>query len=181
MLVKLIMVVGLLIAAISPAENWKADAANAQIDFTVEGIFGLVHGHFSGLQATIHFDEKDFSSSFFSASVEAKTVTTGISLRNSDLRNKEEWFNTDKYPTISFKSKKIEKSAKGYRAIGELTIKGITKSVEIPFVFSRQASTGVFKGEFTLLRMDYRLGNPGGSVGSTVTIALTVPVKENNN
>lgn len=154
MLVKQIVVIGLLVAVFSPEGNWKADATNAKIDFTVHGIFGQVHGHFSGLNATIHFDEKDLPGSFFSASVEANTVNTGISLRNSDLRNKEEWFNIEKYPTISFKSKKIEKATKGYKAIGDLTIKGITKTVEIPFVFSSKASNGVFNGEFTIHRLD---------------------------
>lgn len=157
--------------------NWKVDTANAKVNFTVHGPFGTVHGSFTGMEATINFNEKNLSGSSIEASIDAKTVSTGVSLRNSDLRNKEEWLNTDKYPRISFKSKKIEKTANGFKAAGNLTIKGITKPAEIPFTFTNKESTGIFVGQFTIKRSDYNLGNPGGSVGSVITIILTVPVK----
>jgi polyisoprenoid-binding protein YceI len=176
MVLKHILIISSVIAASMFSGNWKADTANAKINFTIEGIFGLVHGSFTGLQATIQFDEKDLSNSSFSASVDAKTVSTGISLRNSDLRNKEEWFNTEKYPRISFQSKKIEKTSNGYKALGDLTIKGITKFIEMPFTFTAKDATGVFQSQFTLQRNDFQLGKPGGTVGSVVTVILTIPV-----
>ena len=118
------------------ATNWKVDTANAKINFSVKGPFGTVHGSFTGLKATIHFDEKDLSASSFTASIETKTVSTGVKLRNRDLTHKEIWFNSEKYPTISFQSKKIEKTATGFKASGGLTIKAITKQVSIPFTIS---------------------------------------------
>jgi polyisoprenoid-binding protein YceI len=157
--------------------NWKVDTTNTKVNFTVHGPFGTVHGSFTGLEATINFNEKSLSGSSIEASIDAKTVSTGVSLRNSDLRNKEEWLNTDKYPRISFKSKKIEKTDKGFKASGDLTIKGITKPVNVPFTFTNKESMGVFAGQFTINRSDYNLGKPGGSVGSVITIILTVPVK----
>jgi polyisoprenoid-binding protein YceI len=159
------------------AGNWKADTANSKINFTVHGPFGTVHGSFTGLETIIKFNEKDLSGSSITASVDAKSVSTGVSLRNSDLRNKEEWLNTDKYPRISFKSKKIEKTASGFKASGDLTIKGITKPVDIPFTFTNKETSGVFAGQFIIKRSNYNLGKPGGSVGSDITIILTVPVK----
>jgi polyisoprenoid-binding protein YceI len=177
MLFKQILTISTVVAGLSLSGNWKADTTSAKVNFTVKGLFGTVHGSFSGLQATIQFNEKDLAGSSVSASVEAKTVSTGISLRNSDLRNKEEWFNTDKYPRISFRSKKIEKTANGYKALGDLTIKGITKPAEIPFTFTGKDATGLFKGQFTIQRADYKLGKPGGSVGSVITVTLSVPVK----
>jgi polyisoprenoid-binding protein YceI len=121
--------------------EWKPDTANAKVNFTVHGPFGTVHGSFTGLQATIKFDEKDLSGSSFTASIDAKSVSSGVSLRNSDLRNKEEWLNTDKFPRISFKSKKIEKSSSGFKASGDMTLKGVTKPVEIPFTFTGKGAT----------------------------------------
>ena len=156
---------------------WKADTANAKVTFSVHGPFGTVHGSFTGLEATINFDEKNLSTSSITASIDAKTVSTGISLRNSDLRNKEEWLNTDKYPRISFKSKKIEKNDKGFRAMGDMTIKGVTKPAEIPFTFTGKDASGLFQGQLTIKREDYNLGKPGGSVGDVITITLSVPVK----
>jgi polyisoprenoid-binding protein YceI len=158
--------------------DWNVDASKAKITFTVKGPFGTVHGSFSGLKSTIKFDEKDLSASSISASVDAKTVSTGVGLRNSDLRNKEEWLKTDKYPLISFKSTKIEKTATGYKVLGNLTLKATTKPIEIPFTFTPAGNAGVFKGQFTINREDYHVGKNGGSVGSIITINLEVPVKK---
>jgi polyisoprenoid-binding protein YceI len=166
-----------IILIVPAASTWKVDSANAKVNFTLHGPFGTVHGSFKGLEATINFNEKDLSASSITASIDAKTVSTGVSLRNSDLRNKEEWLNTDKFPRISFKSTKIEKSPNGFKANGNMTIKGITKPVEIPFTFTNKESTGVFTGQFTIKREDYNIGKPGGSVGDVITIILTVPAK----
>jgi polyisoprenoid-binding protein YceI len=174
---KQILTAAAIILIVPGAGDWKADATNAKVNFSVHGPFGTVHGSFTGLEAAIHFDEKNLSASSITASIDAKTVSSGVSLRNSDLRNKEIWLNTDKYPRISFKSKKIEKTDKGFRTIGDLTMKGVTKPATIPFSFEGKDATGVFKGQFTIKREDYHLGNTGGSVGSVITIDLLVPVK----
>lgn len=174
----LIVLASAVIAGFIFAGNWNADASRAKVMFTVKGPFGAVHGNFSGLKASIQFNDHDLPGSSFSASIDAATVSTGIGLRNSDLRKKEEWLNTGKYPQISFHSKKIQKTANGYTALGDLTLKGITKPVEIPFTFSSDGNTGVFKGQFTIKRQDYNIGKPGGSVGDIITLTLEVPVKK---
>ena len=117
----------------SAEKKWNADASAARITFSVKGIFGMVHGNLTGLKSTIMFDEADLGSSSFSASVDTKSISTGIKLRNSDLQ-KEKYFNSDKYPSISFRSDKIQASGKAYKAIGGLTIgtlratEGMTRS-----------------------------------------------------
>jgi len=174
---KQILTISTVVAGLSLSGNWNVDTANAKVNFSVKGPFGTVHGSFSGIEATINFNEKDLSGSSISASIDAKTISTGISLRNRDLRDEEKWLNTDKYPRINFRSNKIEKTANGYKVLGGLTIKGITKPAEIPFTFTSKGTTGLFTGQFTVKRADYNLGNPGGSVGSAVTVNLIVPVK----
>jgi polyisoprenoid-binding protein YceI len=160
------------------ADNWTADASKAKITFTVKGPFGTVNGTFSGLKTTIRFDEKDLGSSSIVASIDPKTVSSGNGLRNSDLKSKEVWLNTDKFSEISFHSKKIEKTSTGFKASGELTLKGVTKPVEIPFTFTSNGNTGIFKGKFTIKREDFHVGKPGGSVGNDVAIGLEIPVKK---
>jgi len=159
------------------AAEWKADAEKAKVEFSIKGPFGTVHGHFTGLKSTIRFDEHDLSGSSITASIDAGTVSTGIGLRNHDLRNKEQWLNTDKYPGISFRSKKILKTGSGFNADGDLTLKGVTKPIQIPFTFNTSGgNAGVFKGGFSIRREDYGIGKPGGSVGDMITITLEVPV-----
>src|ERR1035438_1909234 len=93
-----------IIGGLSFATNWDVDTANAKVTFSVKGPFGTVHGSFTGLRAVIKFDEKDLGSSSVSASIEAKTVSTGVGLRNHDLRTEEQWLDTDKFPLVSFRS-----------------------------------------------------------------------------
>ena len=163
----------------APKPGWKADPAGAKIQFQVKGPFGTVHGSLSGLRALIQFNEKALGRSTITASVDAKTISTGIGFRNSDLNKKPEWLNTAKFPLIQFKSQKIIKSGPhSFLALGQLTIKGITRPVKIPFKFSSVKNSGHFKGGFTINREDYRVGNPGGSVGSLITITLDVPVRK---
>ena len=160
------------------AGNWNADALKSKIRFDVDGPFGTVHGKFSGLKASIRFNENDLAGSAITASVEAGTVSTGISLRNRDLRRKTQWFNAGKYPLIKFQSAKIQKAGKGYIATGILTMKGITRTIEMPFTFTNNSASGLFESKFSIKRMDYKLGNKGGSVGDVITIILSVPVNK---
>jgi polyisoprenoid-binding protein YceI len=175
---KSIIATASLICGLFFADNWNVDGPSAKIMFTVKGPFGTVHGNFSGLKATIQFNEKDLAGSSITASIASKTVNSGVGLRNSDLRNKEIWLNSEKYPTISFHSKKIQKTASGFAARGDLTIKSTTKEVEIPFTFTAKDNTGVFKGQFHINREDFKMGNKGGSVGDDITLTLEVPVKK---
>jgi polyisoprenoid-binding protein YceI len=167
------IILGLLLAT-----NWTVDTANAKVEFSVHGPFGTVHGTFTGLQATIHFDPNDLPGSSIQASIDAGTVSSGIGLRNHHLKSEEQYLNTDKYPRISYKSTKIEKAGSGYKAVGGLTIKDVTKSVEIPFTFTPGGNTAMFKGAFTFKREDYHIGKDGGSIGDMITINLAVPVKK---
>jgi len=164
--------------AFTGAGNWKADTAGAKVSFSVKGPFGTVNGKFTGLLAELQFDEKNPAGGSITASIDAKSVSTGIGLRNKHLRDKEESFNTDKYPRISFRSSRIEKTGARFKAIGTLTIKGISKPVDIPFSFTSHDNKGTFTGKFVVKREDYNVGKPGGSTGSEVTITLEVPAKK---
>jgi polyisoprenoid-binding protein YceI len=173
-----VLVLSVAIAGLPLQGNWNVDTTKAKVSFSVKGPFGTVDGTFSGLKAAIQFDDKDLASSSVKASVEAGTVNTGVGLRNHHLKSEEQWLNTDKYPQITFQSKKIEKATNGYKAIGDLTIKGIIKPVEIPFTFTQNGGNNEFNGQFTIKREDYNVGKPGGSIGDVITITLKVPVKK---
>ena len=178
MQLKQIIVRSVIIAGLTFAGHWNVDTTNAKVSFSIKGPFGTVHGDFTGLKATIDFDEKNPAGGSITASIDPKTVSTGIGLRNKHLRNEEQYFNTDKYPEIAFHSKKMEKTGTGYKVVGELTMKGVTKPVEIPFTFTPNDGGGLFKGQFTIKRVDFNIGKPGGSIGEDVTINLEIPVKK---
>lgn len=174
---KMILLPLVLLVGMDPGV-WNVDAGKAKVGFAIKGMFGTVHGDLTGLKATIHFDPKNPGAGSITASVDVKTVSTGIGLRNHHLRSEEQFFDTGKYPTIAFRSKKIEKTGSGYTVTGDLTIKDVTRVVQIPFGFDAGGRTGVFKGYFQIKRLDYHLGKPGGSIGEDVTIDLEVPVSQ---
>jgi polyisoprenoid-binding protein YceI len=173
----IIITLAFVLANFGLAENWKVKSGESKINFTVKGPFGTVHGSFSGLKANIDFDEKHPEKGTLSASVEVKTINTGIGLRNSDLK-KEKYFDAEKYPEISFKSKSIQKSDKGFKAEGTLTMKDVSKLVIIPFTFTENGSEGVFKGDFEINREDFHIGSKGGSIGEKVSVHLEVPASK---
>jgi polyisoprenoid-binding protein YceI len=162
----------LAIAGVTQSISWKVDSAKATIKFVTSGPFGEVDGSLGGIKAVIVFDSNKAESSSMTVSLDPSTISTGVSLRNTHLREKEEFFNTSKYPLIFFKSKEIKKAASGYTVTGDLTIKTVTHSIEIPFTFTRTSTGAIFKGQFTMDSHDYTVNESS----KKVTVYLEVPV-----
>jgi polyisoprenoid-binding protein YceI len=159
--------------AFQQASDWTVNASKVRITFKTNGTFGEINGSFSGFKATIKFDEDNLGTSSIAAYIDPKTIETGVSLRNSHLSEKEEYLNGSKYPLASFTSKQIQKTTTGYRAIGDMTIKGVTKLIEIPFTFTKDAAGGVFKGQFSLNALDYKVGTDSKLVAFVFEIPVT--------
>ncbi len=87
----------------------------------------------------------------------------------------DKWFDATKYPSITFISTKISKSANGYQVEGTLEMHGIKKQIAFPFTFS----SNVFQGNFKVNRMDYGVGTMQGmskEVGNEINLDISVPV-----
>jgi polyisoprenoid-binding protein YceI len=135
-------------------------------------------GTLSGLKATIDFDQKDPSHAKISASVEIKTLNTGNKQKDDHLLSAD-FFNAEKYPLVSFTSTSVKASEKGFVAVGDLTMKDSTKTVEIPFTFTEDANgMGAFHGTMTVSSGDFGVTKKSKSGKDKVVITLTVPVKK---
>jgi polyisoprenoid-binding protein YceI len=152
--------------------TWKADTGSAKITFTTGSPFGQVKGSLAGLRATIVFDENNPGSGSMSASVDPLTIKTGIALRDKHLKEKEEFFQPSIFPLIAFKSNLLKKTSTGYEVSGNLTIKAVTRWIQIPFTFQKTEKGAIFKGQFTLDAYDYSLGTSS----KPVTVYLEIPV-----
>jgi polyisoprenoid-binding protein YceI len=131
-------------------------------------------GNFEKFKGEVAFNENELDKSNFSLVIEVESISTGNWLKNRHSRS-EKWFDTDKYPTISFKSTKFYKTTNGYAVDGLLTIHGIQKEVTIPFTFSNN----IFKGNFKVNRIDYGVGTMEGmskTVSNEIKIDFSVPV-----
>ena len=76
---------------------------------------------------------------------------------------------------ISLKLVKMARqSGNNYEGTFALTLKGTTRTVAIPFTFSEEGSTGTFNGQFTLNRLDYKIGGKSFLMGNDVTLKINM-------
>ena len=156
------------------AQNWKV--YSSEISFQIKNAGLTVTGRFSGLKTDLIFNPADLAKSSLSASVEVATIKTGIDKRDRDLLE-EKYFNTDKYKLIEVKSTKLYKRGAQYAGMFNVTIKGVTKQVEIPFEFTSSGNDGTFKGSFQINRRDYGVGGSSMMMSDNLTVNILVKAK----
>jgi polyisoprenoid-binding protein YceI len=115
---------------LAEATAWNLDPAHAQATFSIRHlVISTVRGEFAKLSATAQLDDKDVAKSSVEATIDVASVDTRVQKRDDDLRS-ENFFDVAKYPTMTFKSTKVEKAGKGkLKVTGDLTIHGVTKPV----------------------------------------------------
>ena len=111
------------------ADSFKIDGSHSQASFTVKHLLiSNVRGEFGKTEGVVVLDEADPSKSKVEATIDVASVNTRDEKRDAHLKNAD-FFDVAKFPTITFKSTKVEKSAEGLKVTGDLTMKGVTKSV----------------------------------------------------
>src|SRR5579863_2889171 len=127
-----VMIVALSTAAFA-ADTYKIDPVHSVVGFTVQHMMiSHVNGNFTDFNGIIVYDDKDPAKCSVDVHIKTASVDTRKPERDADLRS-EHLFNADKFPEMTFKSTHIEKKADGYVAHGTLTIKGVSKDVDLPF------------------------------------------------
>jgi polyisoprenoid-binding protein YceI len=146
---------------------------NNAVTFIIKN-FGIdTKGEFKGLKGDIQWNEENPAASTINVSVNAGTINTNIESRDKELKD-ETYFNTDKYPVISFVSTGITPNNGSYKATGSLSLKGVTKTISFPFTATKTANGYLFSGSFTINRLDYGVGKSSMVLGDDVDIALKV-------
>lgn len=116
-----------------PGEKYTSDATHSTVEFSVKHMMITnVKGTFDTFDAVIMFEPGDLDHASVEVSIDVASVNTRDEKRDEHLRSPD-FFDAAKFPTITFKSSKISKKGDGYVAAGALTIRGVSKEVEIPF------------------------------------------------
>jgi polyisoprenoid-binding protein YceI len=168
--------------------NWQIDPQHSSAQFAVRHMaISTVRGAFSKVSGTLMLDDKDITKSSVEVSIEVSAVDTREPDRDKDLRS-ERFFDVAHYPTMTFKSKRVEQIAPGkLKVTGDLTIRGTTKEVVLdvdgptapvkdPWGNQRLAAMATTK----INRQDYgvkwnaTLDNGGVVVGDDVNITIDV-------
>ena len=115
------------------AEPVAMDVNHSTLGFSVPILGGIsaVTGKFMDWTVELDLDPKDFTKSTFRAVIKAESVDTGITQRDAHLRTRA-FFSVRDFPEITFESTEIRGAGEGYIIVGDLTIRGNTRSVEIP-------------------------------------------------
>lgn len=145
----------------------------SEITFKIKNLGFNTTGSFSGLAGTITFLPDNPDGCNFDVHIDAKTVNTGVELRDDHLRSAD-YFDAENYPQIRFVSVKVSSTKKNGTLFvsGKLTMKGITKDISFPFTAQPVQDGYLFNGQFKLNRRDFKVGG-----GSTVSDNLTVLLK----
>ena len=161
--------------------NWTVDKAHTSISFEINHFFTPVKGNFKDFKGTLALDPNDLGSSKVDFTVNITSVNTGEKKRDAHLQSKD-FFNAKKWPTMKFTSTSIKKSGSDYVAVGKMTIRDVTKNVEIPFKVLGTKDHPMKKGnlitairsEFTIDRTEYGVGT--GSWAATAVVGDNVDV-----
>jgi polyisoprenoid-binding protein YceI len=185
----LVFVAGSLIAQ-AQTSTWKIDPLHSAADFSIRHM-GLsnVHGHFGNVNGTVMIDDKDFTKSSVNATVDVTTVDTGVPQRDGHLKSPD-FFDVAKFPTMTFVSKKITGSGDEYHVIGDLTMHGVTKTVDLTMDKPGKEEPGMdgksihrgFSATTTIHRQDFGLTWQGtlksgdAVLGDDVKVSLDVEI-----
>lgn len=183
----------------------KADLSAAVGEYVIDGSHSPVNYSVSHLLTTnegslvidsgyIKIDSNLASSKVF-ISLDMNTLSSGNSMRDSHLKEKESNFDVAKFPKATFTASEIKKCENceegcnyAYIAKGDITLKGVTKPAEIKFNYlgsmeieSEEGKISVygFKGQTKINRMDFKIGGDGGMVGKEVTLNFSIDAYPN--
>jgi polyisoprenoid-binding protein YceI/transposase-like protein len=143
-----------------------------------------VHGHFGNIGGSIVLNESDISKSTVNITVDTSTVDTGVSARDNDLKSNN-FFDVAQFPTATFVSTSIAKSANGMTVNGNLTLHGVTKPITLEVAGPTGPVPGMdhkphsgFSGNTTIRRTDFGIAAkfPTAVVGDEVKLTIDLDV-----
>ena len=117
--------------AAAQTSTWAIDPAHSQADFQIRHLaVSTVRGAISGIKGTVVLDDSDITKSKIEATLTTATVNTSTEARDKHLKSPD-FFDVEKYPTMTFKSTSIVKTGDKLEMIGDLTLGAVTKSVTL--------------------------------------------------
>ena len=185
----------LAVPAAGKASVWEIDPAHTSAQFAIRHLMvSTVRGDFRKVSGKVNLDDQDVTKSTVDATIDVASIDTGIAKRDDHLRSAD-FFDVAKYPTMTFKSKKIQKGSGdgNYKITGDLTLRGVTKEVVLDFegnlkpvkspqgktLIGGMATTKINRKDFGLT-WNAALETGGVAVGEDVTITIDIEMTQPN-
>jgi polyisoprenoid-binding protein YceI len=171
--------------SVSAQTTWTVDKAHSKLGFSITHMMiSEVDGSFNSFDAKIISSKEDFSDAVVELTADVNTIDTDNSGRDGHLKS-EDFFDAAKYPSLSFKSTSFTKVAdKKYKVTGNLTLRGVTKPVELEATLggtmvdqrSKKTVSG-WKVTGVIKRSDFGVGSSGPGLGDEVTLSAKAEFK----
>lgn len=164
--------------------HYVLDQAKSSLEFDFDQAGGRNKGRFTRFPVTFDFSPEDLAGSRLEVTVEIGSLDTGDKERDDTLRGGD-MFAVSKFPRAHFTATRFSKTASGYEAAGQLTIRDVTRDMRVPFAFRTATEQGVavgyMSGKATVRRLDFGVGQGdwkstewvGNDVGVSFALRLT--------
>jgi polyisoprenoid-binding protein YceI len=165
------------------APAWSIDKAHSAVQFKVRHFFTPVPGSFDEFDGIIRFDPNNLDGSSIDVNIAVSSVNTNNSDRDEHLRS-DDFFDTADFPEMHFKSNSIRQTGDNtYVAEGSLTIRDVTREIELPFEFlgamehpmRDNTTVAGFRAEYKLMRTDFGVGS--GSWAMTAVVGDEIDIE----
>lgn len=109
--------------------TYQIDPSHSSANFSIKHMMiAKVHGGFEKISGQLVYDAANVSKSSINVTIDAASINTREPQRDTHLKSAD-FFDIEKYPTLTFKSTRVEKDGSDLKVVGDLTIHGVTKSV----------------------------------------------------
>jgi len=144
--------------------KWAFDVYHSSVTFTIRHMMSKVRGQMKIKEGWLEVDNDNLSTAKVDVVLDAATIDTGVEMRDNHLRSADGHFDVTNYPTITFKSKRVEGTDPSkFKVIGDITIHGKTKEITLDASFNGEGKDPQgnrrvsFEAETKLNRKDYDL------------------------
>jgi polyisoprenoid-binding protein YceI len=166
------------------ADTYEVDTTHTNVGFTVRHlVINKVRGKFNEFSGTILYDEKDITKSSLKGTIQVGSIDTDHPKRDKHLRSPD-FFDAENHKEITFASTRVEKEDGSYVLVGNLTMRGTSKEIRVPFEITGkiidpwERTVIGFEATLRINRQDFGISysktmdNGGLVVGNTVNIEL---------
>lgn len=177
-------VLAIVLTASASASEWTVDNAKSSLGFALQAQGNAVEGQFKAFDAAISFDPSDLANASVSVSVDVTSAETGTAQIDGALSG-EALFNASDFPKATFTSTAFRSTGgTAYEMDGDLTLKGVTKAITVPFSLEINGDTAEAKSEFDLMRTVFNVGTgqlePDSAASHAVKISVAISAVKKN-
>jgi polyisoprenoid-binding protein YceI len=167
--------------AATPATHYVLDGAKSSLEFSFLQAGATNKGKFTRFPVSFDFSPDALPGSKLDVTIETASLDSGDQERDDTIKSAD-LLSVAKFPQAHFTATQVNKTATGFEAVGQLTLRGVTRALTVPFTFrtatENGAAVGYMNGKVNLKRLDFGVGQGDWksteSVGNDVGVAFAL-------